>query len=107
MRLARSLELADPDAGSSKAAIVDRVGTQVSILCAFSAAKRQHLGLGKAKLAADGSADLKADDMLGQDFSARIGLGMLLRAITLYEQTAVADYEQLEVLRLCLDVALS
>jgi hypothetical protein len=107
VRLARSLELDDPDAGSDKAAIVDRVGTQVSILCAFIAAKREYLGLGKAKAAADGSVDLKADDMLGQDFSARLGLGMLLRALEKYEQTSMADYEKLEVLRLCLDVELS
>ena len=83
------------------------MGTQVSILCAFAAKKREYLGLGKAKAAADGSVDLQADDMLGQDFSTRIGLGMLLRAREKYEQTSMADYEKLEVLRLCLDVSLS
>jgi hypothetical protein len=107
VRLARSLELADASRASPKEDIVDRVGTQVSILCAFAAAKREYLGLGKAKAASDGSVDLKADDMLGQDFSTRIGLGMLLRALEKYAQTSMADYEKLEVLRLCLDVKLS
>lgn len=107
VRLARDLELADPSQSASKEDIVDRVGTQVSILCAFIAAKREYLGLGKAKAAKDGTVDLKADDMLGQDFSVRIGLGMLLRALEKYEQTSMADYEKLEVLRLCLDVKLS
>jgi hypothetical protein len=106
VQLARSLELADEAA--TKEGIVDRVGTQVSILCAFSAAKHQYLGIGsKAKAESDGSVNLEADDMLGQDFAVRIGLGMLLRGLAKYDQTSMADYEKLEVLRLCLDAKLS
>ncbi|HEX2733271.1 MAG TPA: hypothetical protein VHM70_16785 [Polyangiaceae bacterium] len=106
VELARGLELAPGDSPRVDD-ITDRVATQVSILCAFQAAKHKYLGLGKAKAEADGSLTLKADDMLGQDFSTRIGLGMLLAAIEKYENTSVADYEKLEVLRLCLDVRLS
>ena len=106
--LARSLEVDDPSSMQTAADIADRVGTQVSILCAFKAAKTQYLGLGsKAKAASDGSVDLKADDMLGEDFSARIGLGMLLSAVERYGVTTMADYERLESLRLCMNVELS
>lgn len=106
VQLARSLELSDEAA--SKEGIVDRVGTQVSILCAFEAAKHEYLGLGhKAKVEKDGTLNLEADDMLGQDFAVRIGLGMLLRGLAKYDQTSMADYEKLEVLRLCLDSKLS
>jgi hypothetical protein len=108
VQLARSLELADAGDDSTVASIVDRVATQVSILCAFSAAKQQYLGLGsKAKVEKDGTLNVEADDMLGQDFSVRIGLGMLLRALEKYPRTTMADYEKMEVLRLCLDTKVS
>jgi len=106
VQLARSLEIAD-DAATTDG-IVDRVGTQVSIMCAFKAAKQQYLGLSnKAKAESDGSVDLEADDMLGQDFAVRIGLGMLLRGLAMHDQTSMADYEKLEVLRLCLETKLN
>lgn len=108
VELARSLQIAEQGGGSTKESVVDRVGTQVSIVCAFTAAKHQYLGMsGKAKAESDGSVDLKADDMLGQEFSVRIGLGMLLSALEKNTQTSMADYEKLEVLRLCLDTKLS
>jgi hypothetical protein len=37
----------------------------------------------------------------------RIGLGMLLRGLAMHDQTSMADYEKLDVLRLCVDTKLN
>jgi hypothetical protein len=106
VKLAAELELSAVGGPHSKADIVDCVGTQVSILCAFTAARTEWIG-DKAKAEKDGSVKLQAEETLGKDFDTRIGLGLLLRAVELNAGISLLDYEKLEVLRWCLEVKLS
>jgi hypothetical protein len=94
---------------SDPAVVADTVGTQVAALFGFEVKKELvRKGWKLVKEAAkdgDGIA-LKADELLGQDFNPRLGLGLVLAAFEEKTKTTIDDFATIAELALCLDVTL-
>jgi hypothetical protein len=104
-RVALALDMCGKIESAERAVIADTVATQVAALCAFQAKKE--LTLRGMRVVAEGTGvAMEADDLLGIDFNARIGLGLILRALEDKPTTSIADYRRQPELKLCLEVFL-
>jgi hypothetical protein len=108
-RVMLALEMCGQIDSDNRNVIVDTVATQVAALIGFRVKKEYMLKgwkLSKQAVADGDGIALLADELLGQDFNTRIGLGLILRALEQKAGTRMADYETVPELKLCLDVSL-
>ena len=100
---------ATPIDAKDPAAIVDAVATQAASLFGFH--PKKHLlakGWRAVKEAARevSGVGLEIDDLLGDDFCARIGLGLVLATFEEHVHTTLDQYASVPELKLCLEASL-
>jgi hypothetical protein len=108
-RVALALEMCAHVEDRETAMIVDTVATQVAALIAYSAQTEVTLKAWKLtrQVVAEGDGiAVTADDLLGESFNTRIGLGLILRAFQERTSTRFSDFEGTPELDLCLQVSL-
>lgn len=105
-RVALALEMCSSIDSNDRDVIVDTVATQAAALIAYDVQTKRNWKLQKKPVADGEGVALLADELLGQDFNTRIGLGLILRALETKASTRLEDYARMRELRLCLEVAL-
>ena len=109
-RVALALDMAGKIDSKDAAGIADNVATQVAALLAFHV-KKEFVQKGwkvvrEAVKDQEGGVALQVDELLGESFNTRIGLGMILRTLQEKTNTSITDYEKYPELELCLNVQL-
>ena len=114
-RVALALSMCGEITSEDPRVVADTVATQVAALIAYSrkAAWRRALDYLEATVVTSSEEDptavgiaLKADELLGESFNTRIGLGLILRAFEEKAGTTIDDFAAMPELNLCLRVSL-